>query len=439
MRTSTDNNEEFPATLEGFGYHFNNAGQLRDIKLDIPFRFEVVQGDQTYNQDHYEALGKAIEEHIYFLLEEDEELEKVPIPLDAVGQEPRSCIFKSKDMDKMEKLLILIHGSGVVRAGQWSRSLIINHSLETGSQIPYIKKAKEEGYGVIVLNTNQNVDLLTGKGPVRGSENPSDHFLYVWDKVVMPSEAKHIAIMAHSYGGIVVLDGLKQRPGEMMERVFAIAMSDSVHPVQTLHQLRRVLSDWFCENARNWISSSLPLNSPVDLSNQGDARRVSAGTKRHVETSWYAFKSVFNFFEKRLKKSLEKAREVEAAAVAAEIEAAEAARIEAAVAAKNDASDGGVDGGVGAGNVEEVNPNRSPVKTEFFESEMVEKVSNVDHSFVNMSTEENEKKLPVEHEEETIPGSIDDDVDMKFEDKEAEKDQDEPGTPIAEVDEKEEL
>ena len=33
------------------------AGQLRDVKLDIPFRFEVKQGDNDYNQGHYEALG----------------------------------------------------------------------------------------------------------------------------------------------------------------------------------------------------------------------------------------------------------------------------------------------------------------------------------------------------------------------------------------------
>ena len=52
--------------------------------------------------------------------------------------------------------MVLIHGSGVVRAGQWSRKLIINEDINTGSQVPYIQRAMEAGYGVIVLNTNLN-------------------------------------------------------------------------------------------------------------------------------------------------------------------------------------------------------------------------------------------------------------------------------------------
>jgi hypothetical protein len=34
--------------------------------------------------------------------------------------------------------------------------LIINDSLDTGSQLPYIREAKELGYNVLVLNTNDN-------------------------------------------------------------------------------------------------------------------------------------------------------------------------------------------------------------------------------------------------------------------------------------------
>lgn len=94
-----------------------------------------------------------------------------------------SFIFVSKDWEEKDKLLILIHGSGVVRAGQWARryelpvlavsvttiigvisplyllyipSLIINENMEKGTQIPYIKEAKSEGYAVLVMNTNDN-------------------------------------------------------------------------------------------------------------------------------------------------------------------------------------------------------------------------------------------------------------------------------------------
>lgn len=42
-----------------------------------------------------------------------------------------------------DKLLVLIHGNGVVRAGQWARRLIVNEDLDSGTQIPYIKRAIE--------------------------------------------------------------------------------------------------------------------------------------------------------------------------------------------------------------------------------------------------------------------------------------------------------
>lgn len=40
----------------------------------------------------------------------------------AKGSEQKTFIFASKDIfENKEKLLVLIHGSGVVRAGQWAR------------------------------------------------------------------------------------------------------------------------------------------------------------------------------------------------------------------------------------------------------------------------------------------------------------------------------
>lgn len=62
----------------------------------------------------------------------------------------------SKNFKKAANLLVLIHGSGVVRAGQWARRLIINDNLECGTQIPYIERAIENGWGVVVMNTNLN-------------------------------------------------------------------------------------------------------------------------------------------------------------------------------------------------------------------------------------------------------------------------------------------
>lgn len=61
-------------------------------------------------------------EKVYELLETKCSLKRLPVPHDARRDEPSTFIFVSADaLTNKEKLLILIHGSGVVRAGQWAR------------------------------------------------------------------------------------------------------------------------------------------------------------------------------------------------------------------------------------------------------------------------------------------------------------------------------
>lgn len=106
---------------------------------------------------------QVINEYVYSLLEK-EGLNRLPLPKQSsITEDKKSFIFASNDALENEKILILIHGSGVVRAGQWARRLIINDSLFTGTQIPYIRKAKDLGYGLFVLNTNDNVRIIKGK------------------------------------------------------------------------------------------------------------------------------------------------------------------------------------------------------------------------------------------------------------------------------------
>lgn len=64
--------------------------------------------------------------------------------MDATENEPKSFIYMSEDaLTNQDKLLVLIQGSGVVRAGQWARRLIINQDLDSGTQIPFINKAMQ--------------------------------------------------------------------------------------------------------------------------------------------------------------------------------------------------------------------------------------------------------------------------------------------------------
>lgn len=106
-------------------------------------------------------------------------------------------------------------------------SLIINQSLNHGSQLPYIKKAISLGYDILVMNTNEN---NRNRIPLEGSESAIAHGRLVWNQFIHGKEnAQRIAIVAHSYGGVVTLDLAKQFSKDFKDKVFAVGFTDSVH------------------------------------------------------------------------------------------------------------------------------------------------------------------------------------------------------------------
>lgn len=293
--------QQFPNTLQGFGYEFNHDGRLCDIKTGQPFDFRVSE-DQSFNQKRYEAIGEIITNHIYELLETRCGLKKLYVPIDRQNTEPQTFIFHSEDaFTNPDKLLLLIHGSGVVRAGQWARRLIMNDCLDSGTQIPFIEEAKKQGYGVVVLNTNDNfvIDEAGKRQKIRGSEDPSNHVKYVWKHLVKSSSAKNIAIIAHSYGGVCTVDLVKKYFDEVKNRVFAIAFTDSVHDL-TYQSPSKHAIEWLLKVGRNWVGSAEPLDTPITYSRKVDIPLVSAGDKRHEMTSWSSFISVFTFLSDQL-------------------------------------------------------------------------------------------------------------------------------------------
>uniref|UniRef100_A0A8C2HPZ6 Family with sequence similarity 172 member A n=1 Tax=Cyprinus carpio TaxID=7962 RepID=A0A8C2HPZ6_CYPCA len=316
----------FPETLDEFEYAFNEHGQLRHIHTGEPFVFNYKEDLHRWNQKRYEALGE----------------------VDATEDEPKSFIYMSEDaLTNPEKIMVLIQGSGVVRAGQWARRLIINEDLNSGTQIPFINRAKEEGYGVIVLNPNENsleVEKVPDPAkkpspdasdepaekrerkeerenkkkkdfyekyrnpqkdremehiPIRENSSPEEHTLYVWDHFISKSLAKNVFIVAHSYGGLSFVNLMIQREAEVKNHVRAVAMTDSVHNVW--HQeANKSIRDWLREHCCNWVSSPEPLDTLVDPM-LNDCPRVSAGTEKHELTSWKSFHSIFKFFSDALK------------------------------------------------------------------------------------------------------------------------------------------
>jgi pimeloyl-ACP methyl ester carboxylesterase len=116
------------------------------------------------------------------------------------------------------------------------------------------------------------------------------------------AKAEHIAIVAHSYGGAVTQRLVTKELDSCQKRLFAIAFTDSVHSLTYGSYDNREHEDavrrFFKERARNWVTSDLPLDSPMSsFPRLPDAVRVSAGDTRHEWTSFASITSVFTFFD----------------------------------------------------------------------------------------------------------------------------------------------
>uniref|UniRef100_A0A8C8X818 ARB2 cotranscriptional regulator A n=1 Tax=Panthera leo TaxID=9689 RepID=A0A8C8X818_PANLE len=129
---------------------------------------------------------------------------------------------------------------------------------------------------------------------IRENGSPEEHAVYVWDHFIAQSAAENVFFVAHSYGGLAFVELMIQREADVKSKVTAVALTDSVHNVW--HQeAGKTIREWMRENCCNWVSSSEPLDTSVE-SMLPDCPRVSAGTDRHELTSWKSFPSIFKFF-----------------------------------------------------------------------------------------------------------------------------------------------
>lgn len=129
---------------------------------------------------------------------------------------------------------------------------------------------------------------------IRENGSPEEHAVYVWDHFIAQAAAENVFFVAHSYGGLAFVELMIQREADVKSKVTAVALTDSVHNVW--HQeAGKTIREWMRENCCNWVSSSEPLDTSVE-SMLPDCPRVSAGTDRHELTSWKSFPSIFKFF-----------------------------------------------------------------------------------------------------------------------------------------------
>lgn len=279
--------------LRELGYEYRGTpAKLLQVGKDEGFAFR--------DQAHYDKLADAVLSHVESLLVSEGQLQKELVPFGAEDG-PRSPIYVSSGFERAEKVLLLIQGSGRVRVGVWGCALCINKDLDQGSMVPYVRKAAEAGYGVIVLNPNLNaIDGI----PVPGSESPSEHVAYVWEKVVLDRCAAGVPvdIVAHSNGGRALLDFLGEHE-DAAGRINRVVFTDSYHRKEQVDALSPAALA-VLQRAVNFVPHASAFGTPVtewmSLGHSFDKSRkccecLSAAVEDHAATNHASLEAAFAF------------------------------------------------------------------------------------------------------------------------------------------------
>ncbi|KAK5976396.1 UPF0528 protein [Trichostrongylus colubriformis] len=265
------------ATLKDLGYQFNDKGELRKIEDGSRFVFT--------NQEDYVRIGDAMTREVYGILENHCELKKLDIPVkieSGHGDSAEYCgfVYASPGFQQKSTVLLIIHGSGAVRPGQWSRRLILNESLETGSQIPYIQRALKDGWGVIVCSTNTDDEI---------QDYPCRHLCAVYDQLLKDSQTERFFVVAHSRGGPDFAQALAHIKHD--DRFAAVCLTDSVdfHVPQS-NSGGPVFINWKADS--KFQQTALSINEILNMRSQ--IHHIYAGTTEHERSSHAAFNSIFH-------------------------------------------------------------------------------------------------------------------------------------------------
>lgn len=247
----------------------------------------------------HQALAYSARNHLYQLIIEYVQqylvrslhLRELWVPFaDSSSPAGKTNIFVSADLESnANACLVLIQGTGGVRAGIWSRSCCVEASLDIGSMIPYVTWAAKLGVSCVIMNPNHNAD----------SESMADHCAYVWNSLVKPKcPAKSIYIVAHSAGGMCFSRILKENTEEFFARVKAVALSDSFTDAANPRT-----KEFLQKCVVHFAVSPLELGKPLKSHHHGAAeylRTVSAGHVKHEFATGTARKAILQWFEESL-------------------------------------------------------------------------------------------------------------------------------------------
>ena len=282
---------------EQIDYKYTESGEL--------LHKTTGQKVQRLKYDEYEKVGNYVQKYVEDLLINTFDLTILYVPNNKSANfeirdinQAQSKILITKDFYTNPKCLMLIQGTGAVRLGQWARSVCINENLELGSMKPYIEKAKQNNFSVIIYNPNERRDFDTGE-TIKEFFTMERHSVYVYNNIVKKNEnIKEIYIVAHSMGGECTVRILLENKEDLLSgKIKKIAFTDSVHG-EGYEKLGPEGVKRFRKISRNYVGSVEPVGKFVRdyTTSYGGVDCYSSGDRRHEYTSGTAINKIFEFF-----------------------------------------------------------------------------------------------------------------------------------------------
>ena len=279
-------------------YKYNEKGEL--------LHKETGKKVSKLSQKEYELVGKYVQKYVEELLIQKFDLITLYVPNNKSNdytkrdESQAQCkIVTTKDFPDNPKCLILIQGTGAVRLGQWARSVCINENLDLGSMIPYVEKAINQHFSVIILNPNERRDFLYEEKRIKDFTTMERHCVYVYNKIIKTNlNIKEIYIVAHSMGGVCTVEILLNNKEDLLGgKIKKIAFTDSVHG-EEYQDLGKKGIEQFRKISRNYVGSEKNLGEFERdyTTSYGGVDCYSSGHKKHEYTSGSAIDEIFKYF-----------------------------------------------------------------------------------------------------------------------------------------------
>nr|CAG8436557.1 881_t:CDS:10 [Entrophospora candida] len=261
---------DIPRNLKELGYQINEKGQFLTLEGEI-YNFDVKE--RSYNEALYDVIIELLMEWVEERLQNDFGLQKILLPINATKDDIHSKIYVRYQRKNNQPWFLM-----------WD-----------GSMISYVKRAREMGFSVIIVNPNE-VFWYKGKAVVR-SETPESHTNYVFENFVIPSSANKIFIVANSYGGHCAVDVMQNFFELLKNRVKGIEFTETTHSIDFVKTI--LVRYWIIKNCRNWLMSSEPAGSEICDSRFG-CISFSSGAENNEFVTYEVIDRVFEHVAKKL-------------------------------------------------------------------------------------------------------------------------------------------